>query len=256
MCTIIFANDCHPRYKLVVAANRDEFYKRPTQPAAFWQEHEDILAGKDLKEGGTWMGITTGGRFATLTNYRDPAAFNPSAKSRGHLVYNYLCGDTEPLAYIETIISQADLLNGFNLLLGDQESLYCYSNRDHSIRRVGSGVHGLSNSLLDDPWPKVAKSKKTLKRIIADDEINPERLFAMMADREAVPDEMLPQTGVSLEMERVLAPTFVVSPGYGTRATTVLLINRNGKVQFWERSFTPDGADRWNEVHYEFEIKR
>jgi len=239
-----------------VAANRDEFYKRPTQPAAFWPEHEDILAGKDLKEGGTWMGITNGGRFATLTNYRDPAAFNASAQSRGHLVSNYLSSDDEPLAYIETIISQADLLNGFNLLLGDQESLYCYSNRDHSIRRVGRGVHGLSNSLLDDPWPKVAKGKKTLEKIMTDDEIDPERLFVMMADREAVPDEMLPQTGVSLEMERVLAPTFVVSPGYGTRATTVLLINRNGKVQFWERSFTPDGADRWNEVHYEFEIKR
>lgn len=256
MCTIIFAYDCHPKYQLVVAANRDEFYKRPTQAAAFWPEHEDLLAGKDLKEGGTWMGITTNGRFATLTNYRDPAAFNPAAQSRGHLVYNYLVDEAHPLAYIEAIVSQADLLNGFNLLLGDQESLYCYSNRDHSIRKVGRGVHGLSNSLLDDPWPKVAKGKKRLERILADDEINREDLFAMMADREEVPDEMLPQTGVSLEMERVLAPAFVMSPGYGTRTTTVLLMSRNGIVQFWERSFMPDGADKWNEVHYEFEIKR
>lgn len=256
MCTIIFAYDCHSKYQLVVAANRDEFYKRPTQAAAFWPEHEDILAGKDLKEGGTWMGITTGGRFATLTNYRDPAAFNPAAPSRGHLVYNYLVDEADPLAYIEAIISQADLLNGFNLLLGDQESLYCYSNRDHSIRKVGRGVHGLSNSLLDDPWPKVAKGKKRLERILSDDEVNREDLFAMMADREEVPDEMLPQTGVSLEMERVLAPAFVMSPGYGTRTTTVLLISRNGKVEFWERSFMLDGADKWNEVHYEFEIKR
>ncbi|MBP1761547.1 MAG: hypothetical protein H6Q64_1089 [Firmicutes bacterium] len=256
MCTIIFAYDCHPKYQLVVAANRDEFYKRPTQPAAFWPEHEDVLAGKDLKEGGTWMGITTGGRFATLTNYRDPAAYNPAANSRGHLVYNFLTGGEEPLDYIKAIISQADLLNGFNLLLGDQESLYCYSNRGHSIRKVGRGVHGLSNGLLDDPWPKVAKGKKRLERIMIDDEIDREDLFAMMADREQAPDEMLPQTGVSLEMERVLAPAFVMSPGYGTRTTTVLLISRNGKVQFWERSFIPDGADKWNEVYYEFEIKR
>jgi uncharacterized protein with NRDE domain len=253
---ILFAYDYHPRYQLVVAANRDEFYKRPTLPAAFWPDHENILAGKDLKEGGTWMGITTGGRFATLTNYRDPASFNPSAQSRGQLVYNFLTGETEPLAYIESIISQADLYNGFNLLLGDMESLYCYSNRDLSLRHVKKGVHGLSNSLLDDPWPKVVKGKNTLAAIVAEKEIDPERLFAMMADREPVPDDELPQTGVSLEMERVLAPAFVVSPGYGTRTTTVLLIGRNGKIQFRERSFAPEETDKWNEISYEFEIKK
>lgn len=240
MCLIIFAYDCHPKYKLVMAANRDEFYKRPTQPAAFWPEYEGLLAGRDLKEGGTWMGVTTRGRFATLTNYRDPASFNPQAQSRGHLVYNYLAGDNEPLEYIESIISQADLFNGFNLLLGDQESLYCYSNRDHLMRKVERGIHGLSNSLFDVPWPKVEKGKKALTGIMADKEIDPESLFAMMADREQPPDEMLPHTGVTLEMERVLAPAFVLSPEYGTRTTTILLIDRDGRIQFQERSFAPE----------------
>ncbi|HRW12415.1 MAG TPA: NRDE family protein [Syntrophomonas sp.] len=253
MCLIIFAYDCHPKYRLVVAANRDEFYQRPTQPAAFWPEHEGLLAGRDVKEGGTWMGVTTGGRFATLTNYRDPASFNPSARSRGHLVYNYLAGEAKPLEYIASMISQADLFNGFNLLLGDQESLYCYSNRDHVLRKVESGIHGLSNSVLDDPWPKLAKGKHTLAGIMADKVLDVERLFTMMADREQPSDEMLPQTGVSLEMERVLAPAFVISPQYGTRTTTVLLIDRAGQVQFRERSFAVGQTDKWNEVHYEFE---
>lgn len=245
MCLIIFAYDCHPRYKLVVAANRDEFYQRPTQPAAFWPEHEGLLAGRDLKAGGTWMGVTTRGRFATLTNYRDPASFNPSARSRGHLVYNYLAGNSEPLEYIESIISQADLFNGFNLLLGDQDSLYCYSNRDHLMRKVERGIHGLSNSLLDDPWPKVVKGKNTLARIMTNEEIDPESLFTMMADREQPTDEMLPQTGVSLEMERMLAPAFVLSPKYGTRTTTVLLVEHDGRVRFWERSFALEARGRF-----------
>ncbi len=198
------------------------------------------------------MGLTTSGRFATLTNYRDPALFNPHAQSRGHLVYNYLAGDAEPLAYIESISGQTNLFNGFNLLLGKPGSLYCYSNRDHLTRKIVRGVHGLSNGLLNDPWPKVVKNKNTLSSIMAEQKIDPESLFAMMADREQAADEMLPRTGVSLEMERVLAPAFVVSAGYGTRTTTVLLISRDGQVQFRERSFISGETNKWNEVYYEF----
>lgn len=256
MCVILFAYDCHPRCHLVVAANRDEFYRRPTLPADFWPGHTDILAGKDLKEGGTWMGVTISGRFATLTNYRDPANVNPQARSRGHLVQSYLEGNVAPQAYIENMENGGTAYNGFNLLLGNRESLYYYSNREKAIRRVDKGVHGLSNSLLDVPWPKVEKSKKTLAHILQSDDINVEHLFSMMADRSQPPDQELPRTGVSLEMERVLSPVFVASPEYGTRTTTVLIIGRDGKVQFWERSFVPDEAGKWNEVYYEFELTR
>lgn len=254
MCLILFAYDCHPRYHLVVAANRDEFYRRPTLPATFWPDHADILAGKDLQEGGTWMGITTSGRFAALTNYRDPSNINPQAQSRGHLVQNYLESDIAPETYIGNTDNGGAAYNGFNLLMGSGKMLYCYSNREKTIRKVDQGIHGLSNSLLDVSWPKVGKCKKMLAHILQADEINAEHLFSMMSDREKAPDQELPQTGVSLEMERMLSPVFVASPEYGTRTTTVLLIGRNGKVQFWERSFVPNEVGKWNGVYYDFDL--
>lgn len=252
MCLILFAYDCHPRYYLAVAANRDEYHNRPTLPADFWPEHDYVLGGRDLKEGGTWMGVTTVGRFATLTNYRDPASFNPQARSRGQLVRDYLTGALSPQDYIGTFAGQDADFNGFNLLLGSRKEMYCYSNRNHRPQPVESGIHGLSNGLLDDPWPKVEKGKNMLAQIMSHEEIDPEDLFAMMVNREPVPDQELPHTGVSLEMERMLAPLFVLDPTYGTRTITVLLMGRDGQVRFWERSFPPGEMDRWNEVHYEF----
>jgi uncharacterized protein with NRDE domain len=252
MCTILFAYDCHPRYKLVVAANRDEFYKRPTAPAAFWQDNSDILAGRDLKEGGTWMGITTSGRFAALTNYRDPASFKPDARSRGHLVKNYLSSNLAAETYIANIDDGGTAYNGFNLLVGTYESLYYYSNREKTSRKVLPGVHGLSNALLNTPWPKVTRGIKALSDLIQNDEIEAEQLFTIMTDREQPHNQDLPETGVSLKMERMLAPMFVISPGYGTCLTTVILVERNHNVQFWERSFKDGQPDTWDEVYYKF----
>lgn len=252
MCTILFAYDCHPRYQLVVAANRDEFYERPTAPAAFWSDYPDILAGRDLKESGTWMGITTGGRFAALTNYRDPSSFKPEAQSRGHLVKNYLSSSVAPEAYISKLVNRGSTYNGFNLLVGTDESLYYYSNREKIIRKVPAGVHGLSNAFLNTPWPKVNKGIKALNAILQYDAIEAEQLFAIMADREQPDDEDLPQTGVSLEMERMLAPAFVMSPNYGTCLTTVILVEHNHNVQLWERSFINGQLDTYDEVYYEY----
>ncbi|NLT20879.1 MAG: NRDE family protein [Syntrophomonadaceae bacterium] len=250
MCLIIFAYDYHPRYKLIVAANRDEFYQRPTLPAAFWEDKDEILAGRDLQEGGTWMGISTRGRFAALTNYRDPSTYKKIAPSRGHLVQNYLSSSIGPEVYLETLPDGGAAYNGFNLLLGNHDSLYYYSNRERLVREVAPGVHGLSNSLLDVPWPKVTKGINELTRILEDEHIDTEKLFTIMRDRELPPDQDLPETGVGLEMERVLAPAFVMSPEYGTRLTTVILIDRNNKVQFWERSFLNHQPDSWDEVCY------
>ncbi|MDD3853929.1 MAG: NRDE family protein [Syntrophomonadaceae bacterium] len=251
MCLILFAYDCHPRYKLVVAANRDEFYQRPTLPADYWIDNKEIMAGRDLQEGGTWMGVTTDGRFAALTNYRDPSSFKKAAPSRGHLVQNYLSSNRTPAAYLETLSDGGAAYNGFNLLLGTRESLYYYSNREKLVREISHGVHGLSNSLLNVPWPKVTKGINELSKALQQEEVEVEQLFAIMTDRELPPDQDLPETGVGLEMERVLAPAFVMSPEYGTRLTTVILIDRNNKIQFWERSFINRQPDSWNEVYYE-----
>lgn len=255
MCLIFIAYEAHPRYPLVVAANRDEFYRRPDLPAAFWPEGPGLLAGKDLQQGGTWMGITTEGRFAALTNYRDPSRFNPNAQSRGHLVQNYLVSNLDPQSYIDGLRPEDDKYNGFNLLAGSYKSLYYYSNREQLVRKIEKGVHGLSNSLINIPWPKVTRGVEAISSCLQNDNIEAEQLFTIMADREQPADRDLPETGVGLEMERMLGPMFVASPEYGTKSTTVLLVDRNQRVRFWEHSFRPEQRGPWNQVYCEFEIQ-
>ncbi len=253
MCLILFAYDCHPRYKLVVAQNRDEFFNRPTSPADFWSDNPLILAGRDQNEGGTWLGITRTGRFASLTNYRDPLYLNPQAPSRGRLVKEYLESDLDAEEYIRNLHGQANQYNGFSLLVGNFDSLHYFSNRGQVSQPVEPGLHGLSNSWLDVPWPKVTKGTKALQNCLQDKDCQVEQLFAIMGDREQPPDHELPQTGVSMEWERMLAPLYVESPDYGTRSATILLVERNNYVHFWERTFTPFQPDVWDEVHYEFQ---
>ncbi|MDI9479943.1 MAG: NRDE family protein [Syntrophomonadaceae bacterium] len=256
MCLILFAYESHPKYKLVVAANRDEFYSRPTSPADFWQDNPEILAGRDLREGGTWMGITTNGRFAALTNYRDPSRNKKTAPSRGHLVQRFLDSTMTPSAYIDQIPDAGKEYNGFNLLIGEHDSLYYYSNREQILRPVSPGIHGLSNALLNDPWPKVIKGKQALEMALQHDEVKPEQLFAILVDQEPVEDQELPDTGVGLEMERGLAPAFVTMSGYGTKTSTVILIDHSDQVRFWERSFTEERPDVWTEVYYELSLRQ
>lgn len=255
MCMVLWASDCHDKYKLVVAANRDEFYQRPTQPADFWPENPAILAGKDMKHGGTWMGITSKGRFATLTNFRDPANFNPQAPSRGHLVQEYLASTNDAQSYMQKILATGLAFNGFNLLAGTVDEIYYLSNQEKIIRRVTKGYHGLSNSLLDAPWPKVTRGLSNLAVSLQKSSIEVEDLFKLMADRNQPPDHQLPQTGVSLEMERLLAPAFVEMQDYGTRTTTIILVDRNNLVHFWERSFGSRQPDTWSQRHYQFQVK-
>jgi len=254
MCLILFAYDCHPQYKLVVAANRDEFYNRPTLPAAFWPDIPSFLAGKDLKEGGTWMGITTSGRFAAITNYRDPSYYIPHSPSRGQLVKKYLNSDHTPVNFLENLINSGLEYNGFNLLVGNFETLYYYCNRVRKIRKITPGVHGLSNNLLDVPWPKVTKGIKFLTQCIEQDDIMAEDLFAIMADTEQPEEKLLPHTGISWEWEKILAPIFVSSQSYGTKSTTLLLVDHNKHVRFWERSFIPGKSAIEKEVFYEFDL--
>jgi len=237
MCLILVAVDAHPKFRLVIAANRDEFFDRPTAPAAFWPEAPDLLAGRDLREGGTWIGITRGGRVAAVTNFRHPAANRDGSPSRGRLVADYLLGRDLPDAYLERVSREADRYSGFNLLAGQPDALYWYSNHGKGIGKLPPGTHGLSNHLLNTPWPKVEKGREALRAALAADEPSAETVLRCLVDRAVPPDELLPDTGVGLEMERMLSPVFIESPGYGTRSSTVILIGRDGGVTLVERSF-------------------
>ncbi|HEX7065051.1 MAG TPA: NRDE family protein [Bacillales bacterium] len=243
MCLITFAYEAHPRYRLVMAANRDEFYKRPTEQAHFWGDHPGVLAGRDLEKMGTWMGVTKSGRFAAITNYRHPSAENKDAKSRGALVGDYLCGSEPPAEYMQMVQKNGRQYNGFNLIIGDMESIFYFSNCSSAVQRLGSGIYGLSNALLDTPWPKVEKSKRRLSDCLEQEEVTSDCLFDLLADTDQARDSALPDTGVSLEFERMLSPAFIESSNYGTRASTILMIGHNGEVFFKERSFFPKRAD-------------
>ena len=237
MCLILFAYKVHPSYNLILAANRDEFYERPSASADFWEDAPQVLAGRDLKEGGTWMGIDRSGRFAAITNYRDPASLKNNAPSRGGLVSSYLCGNQSIDEYLDKISRQAQLYNGYNLIAGDRRELFAYSNRGEK-QKLNPGIYGLSNHLLNTPWPKVSRGKKLLKATLTKKGAELEdALFAVLADRKIPKDSKLPDTGIGLEWERVLSSIFIASHIYGTRSSTILLIGKNGRVKFVEKVF-------------------
>lgn len=256
MCLILFAHDAHPDWPLVVAANRDEAYARPAAAAAFWSDAPLVCAGRDLEKGGTWLGISRNGRFATVTNYRDGISAKTAPRSRGELTAGFLRGNTKPGAYLEAV-SEADReYNDFCLIIGDHSGLWFHSNRAAGATRITAGVHGLSNSLLDTPWPKVVRGKQELERAIQRNGCGLiTSLFALLADRSVAPDHHLPDTGVGVERERDLSPAFIASQLYGTRASTVVLVSRSGKVVFTERRFGSGGAFK-GETRHEFEIER
>jgi uncharacterized protein with NRDE domain len=241
VCLILFAAGACRRYPLVVAANRDEAYGRPAAPAGFWPDHPEIFGGRDLDQGGTWLGITREARFAAVTNYRQAPA-PPAPRSRGELTRNFLAGRSTPEDYLQEVAGQAGLYRGFSLIVGRPEALWFYSNRGGELRRVSPGVHGLSNHLLDEPWPKVRRGVEVLSRLIS----GPESalvpgLFDMLSERTWPPDAALPTTGIPSERERDLSPAFIADSRYGTRASTVLLLGHDGEIAFFERSFGPEG---------------
>ncbi|HEX4327662.1 MAG TPA: NRDE family protein [Burkholderiales bacterium] len=245
MCLIACAWKAHPRYRLVVAANRDEHHSRPTAPAVFWEDASQLFAGRDLKDRGTWMGVTTQGRFAALTNYRDPTEFKAGAPTRGALVSNFLRESTRPIDYAESLGAIQYMYNGFNLLVGDADALWYVGNRAGAPREVPPGVHGLSNALLDTPWPKAVGLEGALAAALEsapDATALTDTLFAALAERSPAADTQLPDTGIGLTRERELSPRMIVAPLYGTRSATVLLIDQAGNIEFAERSFAPDGS--------------
>jgi len=242
MCLILFAHRAHPAYPLVVAANRDEWFHRPTAPAAFWPDAPEVFAGRDLEQHGTWLGITRRGRFAALTNYRDPSRNRPDAPSRGALVSAFLRTQTPPSEFLERLSDEAARYNGFSLLAGDGDTLAYFSNREGEIRDLAPGLYGLSNSLLDVPWPKVASGKSRLAAAL-DAGPDAELLLEILDDTGLAPERDLPATGVSLDWERRLSSLRIVADGYGTRSSTALLVGADGEVSFVERSFEATGSE-------------
>ncbi|MBN1664195.1 MAG: NRDE family protein [Deltaproteobacteria bacterium] len=254
MCLIIFSYKMHPKYPLVLAANRDEYYERPTAPAAFWDDAPYLLAGRDLREGGTWLGVTKKGRIAALTNYRNPSGLKQGAPSRGLLVSSYLRSRDDPPAYLSKLNATAGRYNGFSMLVGNPQHLYYTSNFGRTME-LAPGLYGLSNRLLDTPWPKVEKGKKALGAILAGgDDPNPDHIFRFLSDRTVPEDADLPDTGIDRNWERILSSIFIQSPGYGTRSSNVILVDAKNRLTFIERVFTGENSDLWLTTKFEFRL--
>ncbi|MDY0065389.1 MAG: NRDE family protein [Steroidobacteraceae bacterium] len=243
MCLLVLAWKHHPRYRLILAGNRDEFHDRPAAPLGWWQDDPRILAGRDLKAGGTWLGVARSGRFGVVTNYRDLQAPIEGAPSRGQLVPRFLTGATSPKEFLDDLRGAAPRYSGFNLLVGGSRALYYYSNRGpNAPAPLAPGVYGLSNHLLDTSWPKLTRTRERFEALLRGAEIAADDLFVMLSDRQQAAAEHLPSTGLPPDWERVVSAPFIVDPRYGTRCSSVLLIERNGRTLLHERRFDPQGV--------------
>lgn len=246
---IAFAWRAHPAFELILAANRDEFHERPTRPAQFWPEHPTLLAGRDERAGGTWLGVDERARFAALSNYRDPRSKATPDRSRGALVRDFLTGSDSAHAYTRAVERAGNHYGGFNLIAADAEGLYYVSNRGAPARELSPGVYGLSNHLLDTPWPKLCRLRDAVDRRTRETRPDGDALFTALADTRHPPDAELPDTGVGSELERLLSPPFIVNERYGTRASTVVTVARDGAVRFEERSFDPNARPTGTRRH-------
>jgi uncharacterized protein with NRDE domain len=240
MCVIFIANRSHPKYPFVALANRDEYYDRPTLAAAPWADEPTIFAGRDLVARGTWLGVADGGRFASVTNYRDPNG-PVGDRSRGHMVSDFLRSNENAAEYINTITARADHYSGFNLIVGTftktDSELWYFSNHGGEPQKLGPGIYGLSNHLLSSTWPKVTRGLKAFSALITDEEIDPAACFELLSDETVAIDEELPDTGVGIERERILSPIFIKTPVYGTRSSSVVTLDNEFRWEFREKVF-------------------
>lgn len=253
MCLIAFAWQREPGYPLVLLANRDEFHARPARPVRFWEDNPMLLAGRDEQEGGAWLGVTRTGRWAALTNYREPGGMKAGEWSRGKLVADFLNGSAAPLDFARSVMADGDRYNGFNLLVGTCSEAAVVGNRGTAPQPLLPGLYGLSNRVLDTPWPKTVKLKAGLADVLAGAwREQPERLLTLLEDAETPPDEDLPDTGVGLVWERLLGTAFIRSPLYGTRASSMLLLGE-GRGRLLEQVWTPDGPGGRTDIGFALE---
>jgi uncharacterized protein with NRDE domain len=241
MCLLVFAWRVHPEYPLILAGNRDEFHGRPAAAAHWWKEPDGILAGKDLQAGGSWLGLNRAGRFAVVTNYREPGVATSGKRSRGELVSGFLGSTASAADWMDRMGGQEDDYGGFNLVIGADEEAHYLTNRGDDRRNLKPGIYGLSNHRLDTPWPKVVAVREELARLIEHDRVDTNALIELLADRALAPDDELPHTGVPLDWERALSAAFIAGAEYGTRASTVVVMKPDGITEFVERRFGPGG---------------
>lgn len=255
MCLLYLSYKTHERYPLIIAANRDEFYARPSAPASFWPDRPRVIGGRDLQGGGTWFGMTKGGRIAAVTNFRNPASLKPDGPSRGLLVRDFLCGGMPPDDFLEALRQHCLDYSGFNIIVGTIDRLYYFSNMDDAVRRITLGSHCVSNNYLNVPWPKVVRCRAMIDDLITGrgDPV-PEEIFNVLGDRSRPDDRLLPDTGVGLEWERVLSSIFIGTEIYGTRSSTVVLVDREKNVTFIERTFEQCG-ETGETVTYRFTLE-
>ncbi len=254
MCLLLISYNTNPEYPFAVAANRDEFYHRPTEKAGFWKDYPHLLAGKDVEAGGTWLGITKSGRFAAITNYRDMRTIKETAPTRGLLTLNFLVSKISAFEYGKSLRENAAEYNGYNLLFSDNEDLFYFSNQMGELNKLSAGVYGLSNHLLDTPWPKVVKSKEAFIDAVSKDRISEEELFSILSDEREAPENQLPDTGLSRELERAVSPVFIKSDRYGTRSSTIVIVNSINEVLFVEKSLDT-GTGKWTESRFNFQLE-
>lgn len=235
MCLILLALRQHADFPLVVIANRDEYYARPSRDAHWWDD-ADIYAGRDLEAGGTWLGVNRRGRFAAVTNVREPGAMQAGKRSRGDLPRNFLVADDSAETYLQQLRESDQDYSGFNLLLGDARELWFYSNRERVVRRIEAGCYGVSNGQFDEPWPKL-KSGRTELVAQMKKSVEHKQLMDILTDHRIAADHELPSTGVELDIERLLSSRFIRSPSYGTRACSVVTFAQDGEIEFSEQNY-------------------
>ncbi|MDX1442585.1 MAG: NRDE family protein [Gammaproteobacteria bacterium] len=249
MCLLAFAINAHPQYPFVFAGNRDEFHARETAAAHWWDEATDVFGGRDLEAGGAWLGMQRDGYFAVLTNFRDPDQKKPGAPSRGELVREFLAGPLDMNDMHEWLLRDGASYAGFNIIygrLGSEPQLYWYSNAGGPEQPLllEEGIHGLSNHLLDTPWPKVQRTTQGLDNVLHNDDVEHDMLQDLLDDPRPAADAHLPDTGIPTEWERLLSAPKIISSEYGTRASTTLLLDRQGNASFVERSFDMAGREQ------------
>jgi uncharacterized protein with NRDE domain len=244
MCLLVVAWQTHPRYRLVVAGNRDEFHERPTAPLGWWSDAPDVLAGRDLRAGGTWLGLSRSGRFGLVTNFRDAdAATRADAPSRGALVPAFLRDGSGAETYLDELQPQANQYAGFNLLLGDATGLHYYTNVGGTAPRVlGPGIYGLSNHRLDEPWPKLLRTRDRIAAALHDSDPAPATLLDLLGDSTPAALDTAPDAGLPADLELALSAPFVRHERYGTRCSTLVLVTHDGSTTVYERRFEPTGA--------------
>ncbi|MRI33115.1 hypothetical protein EOPP23_08980 [Endozoicomonas sp. OPT23] len=242
MCLISFSWQPEAKYPLVMVANRDEFYARPTAQVHYWEDNPDVLGGRDLQANGSWLAINKKGRFAAVTNYREVPIIQGEL-SRGNLVRDFLENGQSPEEYLSIIHNQADMYSGFNLLIGDKNGIYYYSNRMNEVVKLKPGVHALCNHLLDTPWPKLTAAKQGLSSALdCDNHCQPESLIQIMNNASQASEDSLPSTGISIEREKLLSSRFIASNDYGTRNTSVLILNDQGELNWLEQNYSEQGV--------------